>query len=285
MIPYRSRRLIVTLFVICLLLPFQPPARSQERAQAARKFDEFGDIAYSDKIARLDNFAIQLQNEPNTRGFIIVYRSQRDLPGLSNRYALWMKNYMVRTRGVPKERIATVDGGEAACLTQELWIAPVGAAPTPRAGAYSNEFANPDIPRKFDEHHYASAEESVDGNSYENLDAFLDAFGLALRQEPRSMGYIIAYAQYYKERVTEGDAAGNQRSYTRVHLDPQGAARKMLWAERNYLIKSFGIPPSRVKVIDGGYRTSRQVELWIVPPGANAPIPTPNQFPRGRTRR
>src|SRR5215212_4401432 len=116
MISNQYQRLLTTLFVICLLLHTGYFVKSQERVKAARKFDEFGDIEYSDKIARLDNFAIQLQNEPNARGFIIVYRSRRDLPGISNRYALWMKNYMVMTRGLDKERIATVDGGEAGCL-------------------------------------------------------------------------------------------------------------------------------------------------------------------------
>jgi hypothetical protein len=285
MIANQSGRLITLLFVLCLLLQPAPPVQSQEQAKGARKFDEFGDIAYSDEIARLDNFAIQLQNEPSARGFIIVYRSKRDLPGLSNRYAIWMKNYMVATCGLTKERIVTVDGGEAGCLTHELWIVPVGATPTPRVGAYSNSFVDPDVPLKFDQHYYATAEESPDGTGYENLEGYLDAFGAALRRHPRSRAYLIAYAQYYIERWDEGDAAGNQKTRRRTRLDLPGTARKLLKAERDYLVKSFGIAPARIKVVDGGYRTMRQVELWLVPPDANAPIPTPNQFPKGRKRR
>lgn len=285
MISHQSRKLITTLSVICLLLQAHAPAQAQDRAGAARKFDEFGDIQYSDKIARLDNFAIQLQNEPGTRGFIIVYRSRRDLPGLSNRLALWMKNYMMLTRGLAKDRIVTVDGGQALCLTQELWIVPVGATPAIRAGAYENAFVNPDVPLKFDEHYYASAEEDSDGNGLENLESYLDAFGAALRQHPRSSACIIAYAQYYVERGYVGDAEGNQSSYKRVHPDSKGVVWKILKAERDYLVKNFGISPSRIRTIDGGYRYFRQVELWMVPPGASAPIPTPNQFPKRRRRR
>ena len=42
-----------------------------------RKFDEFGDINCEDEMARLDNFAIQLQQEPSWRGYIIFYGGRR----------------------------------------------------------------------------------------------------------------------------------------------------------------------------------------------------------------
>src|SRR5213076_974309 len=45
-----------------------------------RKFDEYYDIARNDEKARLDNFAIQLQTEPGSQGYIIVYPSRRAKP-------------------------------------------------------------------------------------------------------------------------------------------------------------------------------------------------------------
>ena len=49
----------------------------------ARKFDEFvGEVDDEDMLARLDNFAIELMNRPNTQGHIIVYRTRRDRPDL-----------------------------------------------------------------------------------------------------------------------------------------------------------------------------------------------------------
>ena len=89
-----------------------------------------------DLAARLDNFAVRLQEQPNVRGYLIVYRSRRDLPGLSHALALRMKNYLVQRRGLPKERVIVVDGGVASALTQELWIASPGSAPKPRDDAY-----------------------------------------------------------------------------------------------------------------------------------------------------
>src|SRR5713226_9545265 len=48
---------------------------AQTSSATARKFDEFGDIQASDLIARLDNLAVQLANEPNTKTFLVVYRT------------------------------------------------------------------------------------------------------------------------------------------------------------------------------------------------------------------
>jgi hypothetical protein len=92
-----------------------------------------------------------LNNEPAAKGFIVTYRSRRDLPGLSNRLAIRSKEYLVNTRGLALDRIATVDGGEADCLAQELWIAAPGTAPKPRADAYQRYFPDVDSPRQIDE--------------------------------------------------------------------------------------------------------------------------------------
>lgn len=282
-------KLLILFSPICLLVQPDRAAQSQTNNQEARKFDEFGDILYSDLIARLDNFAIQLQQEPGTRGFIFVYRTRRDLPGLSNRYALRMKNYLM-VRGIAATRVVTVDGGIASCLMQELWIVPVGATPKPRSDAYDNSFADPDTPHKFDEHFFPLPQDVAEDGGYtnlENLNVKLDGYGAALRRESTSQAYIIAYAQNYLERGFTSAAQERQIPYRRVRLDPPGTARKMLATVKSYLVKTYSIAPSRIKVIDGGYRTSRLVELWIVPPGANAPIPTPNQFPgrkKGRSQ-
>lgn len=272
-------KLMLVLFPLALASHLNLPlARAQGSGPEARKFDEFGDIQYSDLIARLDNFAIQLQNEPSVRGFIIVYRTRRDLPGLSNRYAMRSRNYLVKRRGIPSARVVTVDGGEANCLTQELWIVPVGAAPKPRSDAYSNSYIDPDTARKFDELYLGTAEDGWSAET-EDMAANLDAFASALQKEPQAKAYLIAYDQYYIERGVAEYLGRGGRKYSRVYLDPRGTGWKILRAEREYLMSIYRLPASRIKLINGGYRSTRQVELWIVPRGASAPIPTPNRFP------
>src|SRR5205823_13125607 len=46
-------------------------SRVRPRPKPAIKFDEYGNIRFNDEKARLDNFAIQLQNEPTAQGYII----------------------------------------------------------------------------------------------------------------------------------------------------------------------------------------------------------------------
>lgn len=258
---------------------------AQTNPQAARKFDEFGDVQYSDLIARLDNFAIQLQNEPATKGFILVYRTRRDLPGLNNRIAFRSKDYLVNSRGVSGTSIVTVDGGEADCQIQELWIVPPGTAPTPRGDAYQRYFMDADSPRKIDEYGFEAPRRSSPAGSWsgdERAGEYLETFATQLRKEPRSTACIIVYAQY-NPRPGLIDH-GNYEPVRDVRFDPPGTARKRLDTEKRRLIRVYGVRASRIRTINGGYRKRRMVELWIVPRGERAPIPTPNSFPPKRPR-
>lgn len=94
----------------------------------ARKFDEYGNIRFNDEKARLDNFAIQLQNEPAAQGYIIGYGSC-DAEGQTR--ANRAKDYLVNTRGIDGGRLVVVDGGCLPELLVQLWVVPQGAtAPT-----------------------------------------------------------------------------------------------------------------------------------------------------------
>jgi hypothetical protein len=88
------------------------------------------DVAGCDLTARLDNFAIELQNEPGAQGYIISYngptRSHQDY---AQKILGVAKNYLVQTRGIDASRIVTVDGGVRDDLTTVLFIVPSGAVP------------------------------------------------------------------------------------------------------------------------------------------------------------
>jgi hypothetical protein len=92
----------------------------------ARKFDEYGNIRFNDEKARLDNFAIQLQNEPTAQGYIIGYGAC-DAEGLTR--ANRAKDYLVNTRGIDSGRLVTTDAGCLPNLQVQLWIVPQGATP------------------------------------------------------------------------------------------------------------------------------------------------------------
>jgi hypothetical protein len=101
-----------------------------------RKFDEYGNIRFNDEKARLDNFAIQLQNDPTATATIIVYGS---CAGEAQQRGDRAKDYLVNTRGIEAGRITVVDGGCRSDLTVQLWIVPSGATapPVDTSGAIS----------------------------------------------------------------------------------------------------------------------------------------------------
>jgi len=92
----------------------------------SRKFDEYGNIRFNDEKARLDNYAVQLQNEPGAQGYIIGYGS---CGSEGQERANRAKDYLVNTRGIDAGRIVVVDGGCMPELKVELWITPSGATP------------------------------------------------------------------------------------------------------------------------------------------------------------
>jgi hypothetical protein len=92
-----------------------------------RKFDEFGAIARNDEKARLDNYAIELQNDPTATAYAVVYPGQRGKPGEVQQHITRVIDYLTNSRGIDKNRIATVIGPMRSELMIELWVVPQGA--------------------------------------------------------------------------------------------------------------------------------------------------------------
>lgn len=84
--------------------------------------------------------------------------------------------------------------------------------------------------------------------------AHLDNFELELRNTINAQAYIIVYSS---------------------REDPPGKSRRYALRAKYYLTELRGTDPKRIIAIDGGYRGDFIIELWIVPKGTRAPIPTP----------
>src|SRR5580765_1386336 len=65
---------------------------------ADRLFDEYGLVRWGDEQARLDNFAIQLQNEPDAIGYIFVYDGENVCEGEAKARAIRARKYVVEHR-------------------------------------------------------------------------------------------------------------------------------------------------------------------------------------------
>lgn len=95
----------------------------------SRRFDEFPDIARNDEKARLDNFAIELQNDPSATAYVIVYPGNANKRGEVQEHSGRVVEYLVNSRGLDQRRIVTLVGPKRDQLHVELWLTPQGATP------------------------------------------------------------------------------------------------------------------------------------------------------------
>ncbi len=96
------------------------------------KFDEFDSLAFDDDKARLDAFAIELQNHPDSQGYIILYQGTDKLSKRernADKIGKRTLDYLVKVRGVDPRRIVITNWGTRPKTRYEMWIIPPGAQP------------------------------------------------------------------------------------------------------------------------------------------------------------
>jgi hypothetical protein len=105
--------------------------------------------------------------------------------------------------------------------------------------------------------------------AFDDTKARLDNLAIELQNAPDATAYIFVYAGR-RSRTGQADALGKRAA--------------------DYLINSRGIDSRRVNILNGGYREDDYIEIWICPPGATGPQPSPTVQPgdvqptRERTR-
>ena len=102
-----------------------PPTEVKQKC-----YDCFPFTAFDDTKARLDNLAIELQNNPTSQGYIIVYSGVSSRSGQADRLITRAKDYLVTTRGIDASRLNVINGGFRDTDYFELWVVPQGAQPT-----------------------------------------------------------------------------------------------------------------------------------------------------------
>lgn len=129
------KRLILAFFSPFLLFAF---VFSQDKQPSniffPRPSDEFIPVNCEDAMARLDSYAIQLHNEPDAKAYIVFYDgkitryTKKFLPsiGEARRITNDLIGYLVRYRGIEKDRFIIVNGGNLEEFFVELWTVPAG---------------------------------------------------------------------------------------------------------------------------------------------------------------
>jgi len=106
------------------------------KPQPRRNFDQYGLIRWGDEQARLDNFAIQLQNEPDAIGYIFVYDGNNVCEGEARARAIRAREYVVKYRGLGWNRVMWRYDGFAGEFS-------IALQPAPRAMKISDPWLGP----------------------------------------------------------------------------------------------------------------------------------------------
>lgn len=98
-----------------------------------RPFDQYSlEMEFEDEKARLDNFAISLQEYVSVKGFVLVYAGERAGPDAVKLRAKLAWSYLTTKREIDESRLILVYGGYPPygadpSGSAELWIVPYGA--------------------------------------------------------------------------------------------------------------------------------------------------------------
>jgi hypothetical protein len=105
--------------------------------------------------------------------------------------------------------------------------------------------------------------------AFDDDKARFDNLAIELQGAPDSQAYIMVYGGR-NSRAGQADMLGKRAM--------------------DYLVNQRGVDARRITIINGGYRDTDFIEIWICPPGARTPQPTPTVQPddvqpaRERTR-
>jgi hypothetical protein len=241
----------VAILIVSLAVAVFAHETSYGSPTGPRKFDEFGTVGHCDLGARLDNFAIQLQNEPQTVGHIVAYAPEGAGAGSGKFILNLIKDYLLNTRGLPKRRVNIIYAGRNQSLVEpkiELWIQPRGGfvPDPPRFETNIETFKGRLVEQETEDYIELLWDEEMGPGIGLSIDA---AFADVLQQQKKAVPYIIVY---------NGETA------------VPGTARRLA-ARQLERLKNHKVDVSRIKTIFGGVRKKSTLELWLTAPGDPPP--------------
>ena len=94
--------------------------------------------------------------------------------------------------------------------------------------------------------------------AFDDDKARLDNLAIELQSAPDAQAYIIIYAGR-TSLAGQADMLGKRTT--------------------DYLVNQRGVDARRITIVNGGYRDTDFIEIWLCPPGAKTPQPTPTVQP------
>jgi hypothetical protein len=119
-----------------------------EKSAPAKKAGEYVARDLKANTAMLDDFIIQLMNDPTAQGYIIAYGGRTSRPEDAQKAADNATEYTMNVRKMDGARTLAGVGGYREEPTVELWIAPYGGTPPMATPTVDPKDVKPAAPKK-----------------------------------------------------------------------------------------------------------------------------------------
>ena len=119
-----------------------------EKSVPAKKAGEYITRDLKANTAMLDDFVLQLMNDPTAQGYIIAYGGRTSRPEDAQKAADNATDYTMNTRKMDGARTLSGVGGYREEPTIELWIAPDGGTPPMATPTVAPEDVKPAPPKE-----------------------------------------------------------------------------------------------------------------------------------------
>src|SRR5437762_1235633 len=106
-----SSKLLLVLFFLLSLDNQSVYARKAQPTNEPWISHYFGTVSAETEMAILDNFVVQIMNDSDLIGYILIYSGEDSCRDEAQARALRMKKYMTNVRGVPWNRVMWKHGG------------------------------------------------------------------------------------------------------------------------------------------------------------------------------
>lgn len=267
-------------------------AEDYNRIEVTTRINEFGKIGKAERAVRIDNFLIELQNNPGATGYIIFYQGKDVLPSQFDLKAEQLYLPRLKFRKYDENRVTLVNSFRDRQMT-ELWIVPEGhfppaptntteapAVPVNKTYLYhrsdfevvSNEFLLPGVAA---ERERAAANEDHSGEvGTGEEEPLTETPETSPRENEQEMFYRPAHDFAGKVRDVSGDRAV-VAFYANDKLYDVGKIKAFIVQEMHKIAGETQLNFDKLEVVFAGYNEGIGIEMWVVPGTAKTPVAKP----------
>ncbi len=290
-------------FVIILIVIFASKSFAQLSGGYTETtlIDEFSILPECDTGSRFDQFIIELANNPESKGYVIMYRGTDDILARQsdNTYENQLKRLQTHMllRKFDLNRVEFINGGfrKSDYFAHSLWIVPKGGeipqpedtVPRPKKPTtkpYLADRSSLDFYEVSFEYINSKTEIETDliefEDTLEELE-FIDESENDLSEKDEKLYPEPDPTETFVSDVFIDELEKNKTSKGIIYFyaDEEefhlGNAEEALRKELQIYGQKNKFDLSRIRLIFGGFRQYPKAEFWIVPKNAPDPIPTP----------